>query len=255
MEEQANLYIAGRNPVREALQRGDREFEKVLLQQGASGGAIEEIRRAANRAGAPVRIVPAATLSRLVPGTNHQGVLALTSPVAFLDLDDMLAQIAPAWEDVQKKKPLLLLLDQIEDPHNFGAILRSAVAAGANGVIVPRHRMAPVNATVIKASAGMALRIPLARVTNLADTLVLLKERGYWIIGAAGEGSDSVWDMDWDRPAAIIIGSESGGLRPRVAAGCDHLVRIPMRGQVDSLNASVAAGILLFAAVRHRSSP
>lgn len=252
-QEQDQSLLVGRNPVREALERGDARIEKVLLQQGAGGRPIDAIRRAAVEAGVPFQFVPAVRLEHLASGLNHQGVVALTAPVEYLELEDMMAAIAPRVEDVQRLKPILLILDQIEDPHNFGAMMRSAVAAGVSGVIIPRHHMAPLNAAAIKASAGAALRIPIARTSNLADAIQQLKERGYWIAGAAAEGTTSVWDMDWDRPVAIVLGNEGKGIRPRVSDACDYLVSIPMRGSIDSLNASVAAGILLFAAARLRS--
>jgi 23S rRNA (guanosine2251-2'-O)-methyltransferase len=252
-QQQDDSLLIGRNPVREALERGDAKVEKVLLQKGAGGRPIDEIRRAATKAGVPFQFVPPARLDYLTGGGNHQGVAAIVTPVEYLELEDMLAAFAPLLEDVQRTKPILLLLDQIEDPHNFGAMLRSAVAAGASGVVVPKHHMAPLNAAAVKASAGTALRIPIARTTNLADAIQQLKERGYWIAGAAGEGTTSVWDMDWDRPVAIVMGNEGRGLRSRIAEACDYLVSIPMRGPIESLNASVAAGILLFAAARVRN--
>jgi 23S rRNA (guanosine2251-2'-O)-methyltransferase len=251
--------IAGRNPVREALQRGDRSIEKVLVQQGAQGGPVAEIRRAAKAAGVPVQVVPAARLNQLAPGVGHQGVVALAAAVGYADLDAMLEAIAPTLDAVRARKPVLLALDGIEDPHNFGAILRSAVAAGAAGVVVPDRGQAPLSAAAVKASAGTADRLPVARVTNLAEALFALKERGYWVVGLdGGEGGGAaerttVWAYDWDRPIVLVVGSEGGGMRPRVRSACDLLVAIPMRGPAESLNASVAAGIALFAAVRERA--
>ena len=244
--------IVGRNPVREALERRPAEVEKVMLQKGAAGRPVDAIRRAASEAGVAVQYVPPQRLERLAPGLNHQGALAIAAPVAYHDLDDLLTRIAPDLDAVRRKKPVLLVLDGIEDPFNFGAMLRSAVAAGADGVVVPKDRMAPLNAAALKASAGTATRIPVARTGNLAEAIEQLKERGYWIAGAAGDGETSVWAMDWDRPIALVIGSEHRGLRPRVAAACDYHVAIPLRGPVESLNASVAAGVLLFAAARVR---
>jgi 23S rRNA (guanosine2251-2'-O)-methyltransferase len=244
--------IVGRNPVREALERGDGRIEKVMIRQGLTGHGIRQIRRLAKAEGVPVQQVPSARLSRLAPGVAHQGVAAVTIPVAYRDVEDMLHEIAADTDVVREKKPIVLLLDRIEDPHNFGAILRSAVAAGVEGVIVPRHRMAPLNAAAIKASAGVALRVPIARTGNLAGVIEQLKERGYWIAGASGTGETSVWEMDWDRPLALVIGNEERGLRPQIARACDYRVAIPMRGPAESLNASVAAGILLFAAARTR---
>lgn len=245
--------VVGRNPVREALARGEVDFEKVLIQKGAGGRPIDAIRRAASQAGVPVQYVPPARLAHLSDGANHQGVVALAAPVRYLEVEEMLAAVAPDLDAVRARKPVLLLLDGIEDPHNFGAILRSGVGLGAAGVVVPRHGMAPLNAAAIKASAGAALRIPIARATNVANVIAQLKERGYWVAGAAGEGATSIWEMDWDRPVALVIGNEGRGLRPRVADACDYRVAIPMAGPVESLNASVAAGILLAAAGRTRT--
>jgi 23S rRNA (guanosine2251-2'-O)-methyltransferase len=245
--------IAGRNAVREALQRGDASIEKVLLAQTMRGRLADEIRGAAKEAGVPVQFVPQTKLDHLAGGANHQGVVAISSPVEYADLDEMMSRIAADPDEVRAKKPLVIALDEIEDPYNFGAILRSSVAAGAAGIVVPERKMAPVSAVTVKASAGAALRIPIARVTNLADSLVQLKERGYWVAGLEGEAEESVWTLDWDRPFVIVVGNEGRGLRPRVQQVCDHLVSIPIRGAIESLNASVAAGVAMFAAVRART--
>ncbi len=246
--------IAGRNPVREALERGERSIEKVLLakSKGSPTRALEEVRRAATEAGVPVQFVPQAKLNSLAPGITHQGVVAMAAAVEYADLEAMLHGVAPTPDVVREAQPVLVVLDEVSDPHNFGAILRSAVAAGASGVIVPDRNQAPLSATTLKASAGTAPRIPVARVTNLADALIQLKERGYWVVGLDGAGEETVWTLDWDRPIALVVGSEGRGLRPRVSATCDYLVSIPMRGPAESLNASVATGVALFAAVRER---
>ncbi|MEM1125330.1 MAG: 23S rRNA (guanosine(2251)-2'-O)-methyltransferase RlmB [Bacteroidota bacterium] len=244
--------VAGRNPVRELIETSPERVEKVLIQRGANGRPIDQIQRLAHHAKLPVQHVPQAKLERLVPGVNHQGVAAVSAPVAYRDLDDMLQEIAADWDTVQARKPMLLLLDRIEDPHNFGALLRTAVAAGVDGVVVPQQHMAPLNAAAMKTSAGTAHHVPVARVGNLADAMLQLKERGYWLAGADGAGETSVWEMDWDRPIAVVLGSEGRGLRRRVQDTCDYLVSIPLRGPAESLNVSVAGGILLFAASRHR---
>ena len=242
--------IAGRNPVREALERGERSVEKVLLAKGASGRPIDAIRHAAKKAGVPVQFVPQPKLNALAPGVNHQGVVA--SAIEYADLEAMLHNVAATPDVVRERKPVLVAIDEITDPHNFGAILRSAVAAGASGVVVPERNMAPLSATTLKASAGTATRIPVARTGNLADALLQLKERGYWVVGLDGDGEDTVWTLDWDRAVVLVVGSEGKGLRPRVRDLCDHRVAIPMRGPAESLNASVATGVALFAAVRER---
>ncbi len=244
--------IIGRKPVREALDARADEIDKVLLQQGAQGEVIGAIRGAADRLEVPVQYVPEARLNRMTSGANHQGAVAVALPISYHELDDMLATIAPTLNEVQQRKPMLLALDRISDPYNFGALLRTAVASGVAGVIVPDTHMAPLNATVIKASAGAARRVPVARVGDLAERLYHMKERGYWVAGASGEAETSVWDTQWDRPTVLVMGSEGKGLRHDVAARCDYLVSIPMLGPMESLNVSVAAGILLFEAARVR---
>jgi 23S rRNA (guanosine2251-2'-O)-methyltransferase len=244
--------IVGRNPVREALERRPEQVEKVMIRRGASGEAISAIRSAASEAGVPVQHVPDARLRHEAGDVNHQGVIAMAAPVRYRVAGELLADIAPTWDAVQAKKPLLLAIDRVTDPRNFGAILRSAAAAGVDGVFVPNQHMAPLNAAAIKASAGTATRVPIARVNNLPDLLKQLKERSYWVIGADGTADTSVWGMEWDRPTVLVIGSEGEGLHPSVREVCDRLVAIPMRGPVESLNVSVAAGILLFEAARSR---
>ena len=255
--------LAGRNPVREALDAGDGRVEKVFLQKGVHGSAIDAIRRAAKAAGVPVQVAPQQKLDRLAPQATHQGVAASISPVAYVDLDAMLAGIAPTPDDVKALKPVVVVLDEIADPYNFGAILRSCVAAGAGGVVVPERGQAPLSAVAVKASAGTALRIPVARTANLPEALHAMKERGYWVVGLAGDGGgagraperSTVWAYDWDRPVVIVVGNEGRGIRPGVRAACDVLADIPMRGDAESLNASVAAGIALFAATKDRPAP
>jgi 23S rRNA (guanosine2251-2'-O)-methyltransferase len=251
-QHEAPSVIVGRNPVREALEHDPSRIEKVLLQKEGGGQTLDAVRRAASAAGVAVQYVPTHKLEKMAPGLNHQGTVAIASPLAYREVHELLAEIAPDLDAVRAQKPIVLVLDQIEDPYNFGAILRSAVAAGVAGVIVPRQHMAPLNAAAIKASAGMANRMPVARAGNLADVLTQLKERGYWVAGAAGEGTTSVWEMDWDRPLAIVLGSEGTGLRHRISETCDYLVSIPMHADAESLNVSVAAGILMFAAARKR---
>jgi 23S rRNA (guanosine2251-2'-O)-methyltransferase len=245
--------IIGRNPVLETLERGDTGIEKVMLEQHAGGEIIAKIRARAEERGIPVQYVPEARLRHESQGAAHQGVVAQAAPIRYASLHDLLTQVAPTWDDVQSRQPLLLVIDRVTDTRNFGAMLRSAVAAGVDGVIVPAREMAPLNAAALKASAGTATRIPIARASDLAQALTQLKERGYWVCGADGDAETSVWDVDWDRPVAVVLGSEGEGLAPDVAAACDERAAIPMRGPVDSLNVSVAAGLFLFAAARPRT--
>ena len=246
--------LIGRNPVLEALQRDEIRITKVYLQTGISGSFGSQIRKLALSRHIPVQFVPSVKLNRFAGGLNHQGVVAFSTPVSYFDLDEMLTRIAPTKDQVRGQKPTLLLLDRIQDPYNFGAILRSAVAAGAAGVIVPKQDMAPLNAAALKASAGTAARIPIARVTKIQDVVYQLKERGYWIAGASEAGRTSIWDMDWDRPVVLIVGNEGQGISQSLTESCDFLVSIPMVGPIESLNVSVAAGIFLFVANRQKTS-
>ena len=244
--------IVGRHPVREALDREPEHIERVYLQQGGRGLGV--FRRAARGAGVPVQDVPAQRLTKVAGQVRHQGVVAFRTPLPLYTLESMLAAVAPSLDAVRQDKPLLLVLDRIEDPRNFGALVRTAVAAGVSGVLISARRMAPLSAVMIKASAGTATRLPIARTEDLASALEQLKERGYWVLGAAAETGAAAWNVDWRRPTALVIGSEAAGLEHRIARACDTLVSIPMPGDAESLNVSVAAGILLFAAVRDRRS-
>jgi 23S rRNA (guanosine2251-2'-O)-methyltransferase len=184
---------------------------------------------------------------------HHQGVLARAAPLAYRDLDDVLAEVAPTFADVQQRRPVILVIDRITDPRNYGAVLRSGVAAGAAAAIVPSRHMAPLSAVALRASAGTARRLPIARTNDLPQALWQLKERGYFVFGTDPTAEESLWTADFARPLALVVGSEGEGLRPEVAEACDGLVNIPMPGPAESLNASVAAGVLLFEAVRARS--
>ncbi len=237
------LIIAGRNAVREALERTPESLEKVCLQKDARG--LGQIRRLASRAGIPVQVLPRDGLRRLAGGMTHQGVVALQSAFAYADYSVMLKAVAADLDTVRAQRPRLLLLDGIQDPRNFGAIVRSAAAFGIRGIIVCAHHMAPVNAAMVKASSGTAVRMPIARVGRLADVIPELKERGYFVYGTAAHGADSIWETNWNCPVALVIGSEGRGLFPDTERICDRLVSIPMCGEVESLNASVATGILL----------
>jgi 23S rRNA (guanosine2251-2'-O)-methyltransferase len=252
MPQSDTTTIIGRNPVREALGRDDQGIEKIMLEQGATGQAIGEIRARAKDRGIPVQYVPESRLKHEADGAVHQGVVAIAGPVRYQSVHDMLSEIAPTWDDVQTAKPLILVIDRVTDTRNFGAILRSAVAAGVDGVIVPQKERAPLNAAAIKASAGTATRIPIARAADLPEVLQMLKERSYWVCGAEGTAETAVWDVDFDRPIAVVLGSEGKGLAPDVADACDVLASIPMRGPAESLNVSVAAGIFLLTAARSR---
>jgi len=237
------MMIAGRHAVQEALERSPSSIEKVYLQREAKG--LHLIRNLAINAGVPVNVVPLSGLQRIAGGVKHQGVLAVESYFSYSDYTLLLAEIAATPELVRELCPRILLLDGVQDPRNFGAIIRSAVAFDVKGIIVSSHHMAPVSPSTIKASSGTALRIPIARVSRLADIIVELKERGYYVYGASSTGSLSMWEMNWKCPVALVVGSEGRGLFPDTERLCDELISIPIIGDVESLNVSVAAGIML----------
>ncbi len=246
--------LAGRRLVLEALER-DTDISRILLQQKLQASALGRIRHIANKKGIPVQYVPRSLLEKKAGGAVHQGVVAELSDVSYRVLEEMLHEIAADPDTVRRTKPLLLLLDGIQDPHNYGALLRTAVGAGTAGIIVGTTGQAPLSSAAIKASAGAAFRIPISRVDNLVDTIKQLKERGYWVVGADGAAEDTVWSADLKRPLVLILGSEGTGIRPNVRKECDLLVAIPLAGDIDSLNVSVAGGILLFEARNSRVSP
>jgi len=245
-------FVAGRNPVIDLLKADPERVAKVFLVKGTGGTLTSKLKKLARPHSIPVQIVPLVRLERTVPGVNHQGVVAILSSARYTDVHDLLRACGPMREDVLRDKPVVVLLDRIQDPFNFGAIIRSAVASGARGVIIPDRESAPLNAAAMKSSAGAATRIPVARTGNMLQIIEELKERGYWIVGSDGSAEKSVWEMDFDRPLAIVIGNEEKGMRASIANACDFKVKIPMSGPVESLNASVAAGIILFAAAKDR---
>ncbi len=244
--------IVGRNPVAEALSRRGAEVEKVLIQKGRTGASLRAISSAAAQSGIPVQYVPKQRLDRLAEGTPHQGVAAVAASIAYADLDDMMTSIAATIDEVSEQAPLMLVLDRIQDPHNYGAILRSAAAAGVAGIVVPSSEMSPLSPAAVKASAGTAGRIAIARVGKLTEALTQIKERGYWVVGLSAEAKTTIWDYDWRRPVALVVGSEGEGMSRLVSDSCDDLVKIPMSSGVESLNASVAAAVALFSAMHAR---
>ena len=245
-------FVAGRNPVIDILKADPERVAKVFLVKGTGGNLTSKLKTLARPSSIPVQTVPLARLERMVPGVNHQGVVAIMSSARYTDVHELLTACGAMRDDVQRDKPIVVLLDRIQDPFNFGAIIRSAVAAGARGVIIPDREAAPLNASAIKASAGAAIQIPVARTANMLQLIDEMKERGYWVVGSDGAAKETVWEKDFDRPLAIVIGNEEKGMRSAVAKACDFTVKIPMNGPIESLNASVAAGIILFAAAKNR---
>jgi 23S rRNA (guanosine2251-2'-O)-methyltransferase len=242
----AEEIIYGVNPVKEAL-RGSRRAFELFVAQNAADQRLEKIVRLAEERGIPVRQRQRQDLSRLCGSEHHQGVALRIEEFAYAELDEILA----TWR--QGGEPgLLVILDGIQDPHNLGALLRTAACAGANGVIIPKDRAVGVTAVVEKSAAGAADTIPVARVTNVTAALALLKEAGFWIYGAAVEGAGSIYAQKFSGHVALVIGGEGEGIRPLVRKQCDVLFKIPLLGGVASLNASVAGGVALFEVVRQR---
>lgn len=238
--------IFGINPVREALAGHSRTLHELMVSESASGARIAELVKLAEKAHLQVTVAPRAELDRCAGHRRHQGVLLRLSPFRYASLDDLLS----AWQR-SGRSAFFLLLDGVTDPRNFGAILRSAEGAGCHGVIVPKDRCCPVTPVVEKTAAGALAHLPLCRVTNLARTLEQLKRNGLWCYGLAGEGAVlNLYRADLTGDLALVIGSEGEGLRANVRTHCDRLLAIPMRGHLDSLNASVAAGIALYEVVR-----
>lgn len=235
--------IFGRNAVREALRAG-RPLNKLILARGITPSVRRELVSLARCLGVPVQEADRRRLDALAPGAAHQGVLALEAGRAYVEPDELLGA---------GDTPLILVLNEIQDPHNLGAILRTAEAAGCTGAVIPARRAVGITPAVIKASAGAAHHLPVARVTNIAQTLGYLKENGLWVVGADPESERLYWDADLRGPLALVIGGEDRGLGRLVRRECDDLVRLPMFGRVESLNAAVAAALLVYEAVRQRS--
>lgn len=245
MIQEEREIIAGRNAVAEAL-RGTRSINKILIQEGIKGGSIGEITAAARDRNVPVEHVKAERLDKMAGGIRHQGVAALVAPIAFQTLDDVFAKAA-AKDEV----PFLLLLDELQDPQNVGALIRTADAAGVHGVLMPRRRSCPLNAVVAKISAGAVEYVPIVQIGNIAQTIAELKERGCWVVGADMDGVD-FYAANLTGPVVLVIGAEGKGLGRLVKAKCDDVVSIPMNGGVNSLNASNAGAILMYEVVRQR---
>ena len=240
-------HIFGLLPVLEALRAGARRVEKVLIAEGAREHRIAEIIELARAAHVPFQRVTRDALAKYAePGANLQGVVAFAAAADYTDADELLTQIAAG------ENPLVLVLDGVEDPRNLGAILRVAECAGVDGTFIPEHRAVGLTETVVKTSAGATEYTPIAKVKNLNRLIEALKSNNIWVIGTSGEARTEYTDWDWTRPTALVLGSEGRGLHRLVAENCDELVKIPMQGKIESLNVSVAAGVVLFEAVRQR---
>ncbi len=239
-EKETDIHIYGRNTVEEALKDEASRIEKIYVRNNIRDSQLSGIFDLASSNRIPISHVPGTKLYELVGSVNDQGVVALLSAVAYRDFGEWIEQIDTS------DYPAVLLLDEIEDPHNVGAIIRTAVAAGISAVLVPKHRQAPVNATVYKTSAGTAGKIPIVRVGNLNQSIMELKDAGFWIAGLAMGGDTPLWELEVDRPLAFIIGSEGSGIRQKTLEHCDYRISIPMENRVESLNASVSAALICY---------
>ncbi len=245
-KEKAENLIVGRQPVLEAL-RSDTPLEKIFVLFGTKGNAIHQIEQLARRGGVPINKIDRKRFLEICHDQNTQGVVALGSVTAYVDIEAILRMAAEKGE-----KPFLLILDEIEDPHNLGALIRTAECAGIHGVILPRHHSASISETVTKSSAGALLHVPIAKVTNIAATLDELRDHGIWVIGTDMLAPRSYDEIDYTGPIAVVVGNEGKGIRRLVKEKCDFIVKIPMYGRIGSLNASVAGGLVLFEAARKR---
>ncbi|GHO43452.1 23S rRNA (guanosine(2251)-2'-O)-methyltransferase RlmB [Ktedonospora formicarum] len=242
-------YIWGRNPILETL-HSVRKVKRILLAEGSKreGSALTAIIQEAQQRHIPVDMVPRARLDQMSKGAVHQGCLAIVTEREYASTDDILALAERRGEP-----PFLLLLDSIQDVNNLGSLLRTAEAAGVHGVILPEHRAAEVNATVVKTSAGATEHILIARETNLTRTIDYLKQQNIWVVGLAGEGTTLYTQANLTGPLAIVVGNEGKGMGRLVREHCDVLVKLPMHGYINSLNAAVAGSISLYEALRQRT--
>jgi 23S rRNA (guanosine2251-2'-O)-methyltransferase len=238
--------ICGINPVLEALGAGTRHFDRLLVVKGIRNRRVNEAIAKASQRGVPLRFESRETLDRMSGGVQHQGVIAVVSAKPMIDLEQLMAEARPP--------ALVVVLDGVEDPRNLGAVLRTAECAGADGVVLPERHSAGLSETVGRASAGALEHVKVARVGNVAQAIEALKARGFWVVGFDAEGTER-WDaVDFKQPTALVLGGEGRGIRRLVRERCDHLVSLPLFGQVSSLNVSVVAGIALYEVVRQRGA-
>lgn len=238
--------LVGRNAVTEALKSG-RGINKLWIASGDREGSVAEIAALAKERGIVVQYVERAKIESLAGGHRHQGVLAYVAPVPYAELDDILKAAEEKGE-----APFLVLLDELEDPHNLGALLRTADATGVHGILIPKRRSVSLNATVAKTSAGAVEYVPVARIGNIAQTLKKLKEKGFWVAGADMDGEKAYYEADLTGPLVLVVGSEGRGMSRLNKEACDFIVSMPMVGRINSLNASVAGSILMYESMRQR---
>ncbi|MGE5324377.1 MAG: 23S rRNA (guanosine(2251)-2'-O)-methyltransferase RlmB [Actinomycetota bacterium] len=237
--------IFGIHAVEEALAARGRGFEYIAVVAQRNDARIQKISQLCRAAGVPVRTMPRDQLTRLARTAGHQGVVAVTAEKQYVDIDYMLAKKRGQYN-------FLVVLDGVEDPHNLGAIIRTAEGAGADGLIIPERRASGVTGTVVKASAGASEYLPIAKVTNISRTLEELKDHNLWIVGLDERGPKTCYEVDYRMDCAVVLGAEGHGLHEQIRKKCDFLVSIPMLGNVASLNVSVAAGVVMYEIVRQR---
>jgi len=234
--------ICGVHAVFEALASGRQPIERIHIAREAKSGKLKDILELARVRDIPVRRETRAVLDRMAQGEVHQGIVAVSGEISYAEFEVLL----------KTDKPLVVVLDGIEDPHNLGAVMRTAEACHASGIVVPERHSAPLSATVVKASAGASAYVPVVRAKNLVNVIDELKERGLWVIGVDPAGTQDWTSFDYTGPVALVLGGEHRGLRRLVREHCDALVRLPMLGKIASLNISVAAGVVLYEVVRQR---
>lgn len=239
--------LFGINPVLEALKAVPERIQYVVLPTGVLRGKKAFIERLARQQGVKVQRIPLERFDALLPHLVHQGVAAEASPYGYLSLEDLVER----WRTTGERA-LVVILDSIEDPQNFGAIVRTAHTAGAHGIIIPKHRAAPISGVVAKAAAGALAHLPICRVTNLVAAIDELRKAGIWIVGTAEGASQSLYGFDFSLDIALVIGSEGKGIHSLVRKHCDFMLSIPARGSIGSLNASAAAAVVLYEAIRQR---
>jgi len=239
--------ISGIHAVEEALKARGRAFEYVAVDKSRKDARLHKILTMAREQGVAVRMEPRPQLDRMAQGENHQGVVAVVSEKKYVDLQDLIDRKRGEYS-------FLVALDGVEDPHNLGAIMRTADAAGADGIVLPERRAVGVNATVVKVSAGAAEHLPVAKVTNLSRAVEEMKEKNIWTVGLDERGQQSYEKLDYKMDCAFVLGAEGHGLHEKIREKCDFLISIPMLGKVSSLNVSVAAGVVMYELVRQRKA-
>jgi 23S rRNA (guanosine2251-2'-O)-methyltransferase len=246
-KEEKTMLIYGKHPVLDMLNKEPRRIEKLLIKDTLNKELLQQIKERASDERVAYSLVTQRTLDDIADGMTHQGLAAHVTPVGYLELEEWLEQVK------EIENPCVVILDELEDPQNVGAIIRTAVAAGVHGIIIPKHRQAPLSGAAYKASAGLLERIPLVRVTNINDAIRTLKDNRYWTVGLDQKAKTNLWTQDLDMAVCFIVGSEGSGMREKTAELCDFTTRIPMDNGAESLNASVSAALVMYEWKRRRS--